>query len=62
MDDQRLGVADVGEQAEDLDVVDEPAAGLDAALDPERHDPAEAAGEVALGQLVRRDATRGPGS
>ena len=54
MDDQRLGVADVGQQREDLDVVDEPPAGLDAALDPEGHDPAEAAGEVALGELVRR--------
>ena len=32
---------------EDLDVVDELAAGLDAALDPERHDPAEAALQVA---------------
>ena len=62
MDDQRLGVADVGQQAEDLDVVDELAAGLDAALDAERHDAAEAALEVLLGQLVGRDATRGPGS
>ena len=62
MDDQRLGVADVRQQAEDLDAVDEPAAGLDAALDPERDDPAEAAGQVALGQLVRRMRLAGPGS
>ena len=34
MDDQRLGVADVGQQREDLDVVDEPPTGLDAALTP----------------------------
>ena len=39
---------------EDLDVVDEPPTGLDAALHPERHDAAEAAGQVALGVLVRR--------
>ena len=52
MDDQRLRVADVGEQREDLDVVDEPPAGLDAALHAERHDAAEAAGEVLLGLLV----------
>ena len=36
MDDQRLRVADVGQQAEDLHVVDEPATGLDTALDAER--------------------------
>ena len=52
VDDQRLRVADVGEEAEELDAVDEPAAGLDAALDPERDDAAEATGQVALGELV----------
>ena len=51
MDDQRLGVADVGQQAEDLDVVDEPAAGLDAALDPERDDAAEATVRYRLASL-----------
>ena len=61
MDDQRLGVADVGEQAEDLHVVDEPPAGLDAALHAERHDPAEAALEVALGELVARMRLARPG-
>ena len=52
MDDQRLGVADVGQQREDLDVVDEPATGLDPALHAERDDAAEAAGQVLLGLLV----------
>ncbi len=54
VDDQRLGVADVGEQREDLDVVDEPTAGLDAALDPEGDDATEATGQVTLGELVGR--------
>ena len=53
MDDQRLRVADVGQQAEDLDAVDEPATGLDAAPDAERHDAAEAALQVA-GRLAVR--------
>ena len=54
MDDQRLRVADVRQQREDLDVVDEPAAGLDAALDAERDDAAEAALQVLHGLLVGR--------
>ena len=36
VDDQRLRVADVGEEREDLDVVDEPATGLDPTLHAER--------------------------
>ena len=62
VDDERLGVADVGQQAEDLDVVDEPAPGLDAALDAERDDAAEAALEVLAWPACTRDATRGPDS
>src|SRR4051812_27891981 len=54
MDDQRLGVADVGEQREDLDVIDEPAAGIDATANTERDDPAEATVQVALGELMAR--------
>src|SRR3990170_3018928 len=54
MDDQRLRVADVGQQREDLDAVDEPATGFEPTLDTEGNDAAEAAREVPLRQLVAR--------
>ncbi len=54
MDDQALRVADVRQQAEDLDAVDQPPAGLRAALDAECQDAAVAALEVARGRRVRR--------
>src|ERR1035437_3336212 len=52
VDDQTLRVADVGQQAEELDRVDELAAGVDATLEPEGHDATEATAEVLLGVLV----------
>src|SRR3972149_5759687 len=54
MDDQRLRVADVGQQREDLDAVDEPATGFGPTLDTEGYDAAKAAREVPLRQLVAR--------
>ena len=50
MDDERLGVADIGQMAGQLDVVDEPYAGLPAALDAEADDGAGPLGQIALGQ------------
>ena len=52
VDDQRLGVAHVGQVREQLDAVDEAAAGLEAALDAEGEDGAGAFGQVLAGQLV----------
>ncbi len=49
-----LGVADVGQQAEELHAVDQAPAGVHATLDPERDDAAEAAREVALGEFMAR--------
>ena len=52
VDRQRLRVADVGQVAEQLQRLDERAAGLDAALDAERDQRAVAALQDALGDLV----------
>ena len=52
VDHERLGVADVGEVGEELDGVDEPAAGVEVALDAEPDDGAEAAAEVFPGEFV----------
>src|SRR5690606_37315895 len=54
VNDQRLGVAQVGQQREQLDAVDEAAAGLVAAFDAEGEDGAGAFGQILAGQLVRR--------
>ena len=54
MDGQAPDVADVGQVAEQLESLDEAAAGLDAALDAEGQDGAAALGEVALLPLVPR--------
>ena len=54
MDDQRLRVAHVGQQAEELHVVDEPPAGLAAAPDAEGEHAAEAALQVARRERVGR--------
>ena len=52
MDDQRLGVADVGEMREQLQPLDEAPAGLAAALDVEAEDRAGALGQQLLGQRM----------
>ena len=51
MDDQRLGVADIRQKAEDLDAVDQLPASLEAALDAEGDDSPEPPREV-LGRLL----------
>ena len=56
MDRERLGVADVGEVAEQLEPLDKLAAGLKAALHAEADEPAEAAGQILLGERVGRAA------
>ena len=61
VDDQALGVADVGEEAEQLDAVDEPPAGVRAALDAERDEAAEAARERRASRSRGRRATARPG-
>ena len=53
VDGQRLGVADVGQVGDELEAVDNLAAGRAAALDAEAQHAAEAALEVLLGRLVR---------
>ena len=60
VDRQRLGVADVGQVAEQLQRLDEPRAALAAGLQPEGHQAAVAAsGEDAVGdRLVRVDGRR----
>src|ERR1035441_10901580 len=52
MDDQRLRVTDVGQQAEQLRSVDEPLARFETALNAERHQRAAARGEILLRPLV----------
>ena len=52
VDDQRLGVADVGQQGEQLDGVDELLARFEAALDAEGDQRALAVGHVLLGAVV----------
>ena len=52
VDDQRLGVADVGQVREQLQPLDEAPAGLEAAPDAEGEDRAGAFGQVALGQCA----------
>ena len=52
VDDEALGVADVGEEAEELDVVDESDTLGAAALDAEDDHAAGAVGEVLLGEGV----------
>ena len=54
MDDERLDVRNVGQQAEDLEVVDELLGRLSAALDLEREDGDTTVREVLLVELVVR--------
>lgn len=54
MDDERLDIRDIGQQAEDLEMVDELLGRLSAALDLEREDGDTAIREVLLVELVVR--------
>ena len=54
MDDERLDIRDIGQQAEDLEMVDELLGRLSAALDLEREDGDTAVREVLLVELVVR--------
>ena len=54
MNDQRFGVADVGQMREQFDRVDEFFARLQSALDAEAHDAAEAALQILRGDFVIR--------
>jgi len=49
-----LASADVGQQAEELDRVDQLAAGFHATLEAERNHTAVAAGQVLAGELMGR--------
>ena len=50
MQDQRAGIADVGEMADDLDALDKRHAGLESTLQPEGEDRARAPGQIFLRQ------------
>ena len=54
VDDQRLGVTDVGEVREQLDLIDNLQARVTAALDAEDHDAAKTVVQDARGNLMRR--------
>ena len=60
VDGQALGIADVGEVAEELQVVDELLPGFDAALDAKAEDRARTLRQVLLGQLMVRMALADP--